>query len=270
VVGGDGLRGILGEFGFTKYEAAAYIALVRANPASGYEVAKVSGVPQAKIYEVLARLKAKSVVTQISRDSALYAPLDPSELVRQLRSTHAGFCDELENGLQQVKQEGGVEYIWNLLDYGSILTKARGLCDESVRALEILCWDVEYRELDSPLTAARNRGVKVFVVGHGLESVDGCCVVAHGVLPHVMKERGRQLVVVSDDRTVLLSSVQPVSTGLWTRNQGLVSLAREFIIHEAYLWRVLSRFPEVVMKEYGEHLERLRTLDGSLPTESPA
>ncbi|MEW6307591.1 MAG: helix-turn-helix domain-containing protein [Bacillota bacterium] len=259
----DGLSRALGGLGFSKYEVAAYLALVRVNPVSGYELAKVSGVPQAKVYEVLGRLKVRGAAVQVSAEPALYAPLNPMELVRRLRSQYGGLCDELESGLQQLKDEGGVEYIWNLLDYDAILAKARNLCDESSQELQVLCWEVEYGKLEDCLGAACKRGVKLFVVGHGLETMNGCAVVAHGVLPHVMEERGRQLAVVSDNRATLLSSVDPTATGVWTRNSGLIALGRELIMHEAYLWRVLHRFRDIVVQEYGENLERLRTWDRS-------
>jgi len=52
----------LTELGFGEYEARAYTALVRRNPLTGYELAKVSGVPRPNIYAVIERLQHKGAV----------------------------------------------------------------------------------------------------------------------------------------------------------------------------------------------------------------
>ncbi|WP_312432360.1 helix-turn-helix domain-containing protein [Lacrimispora sp.] len=41
----------LTQFGFSTYEAKAYLALLQKNPAIGYEVSKIAKIPTAKIYE---------------------------------------------------------------------------------------------------------------------------------------------------------------------------------------------------------------------------
>ncbi len=38
---------------FTEYEAKAYLALLEESPLTGYAVAKNSGVPRSRIYEIL-------------------------------------------------------------------------------------------------------------------------------------------------------------------------------------------------------------------------
>jgi len=43
----------LQQLGFTAYEAKVYLALLAHPGSTGYEVARHSGVPRAKVYEVL-------------------------------------------------------------------------------------------------------------------------------------------------------------------------------------------------------------------------
>ena len=73
----------LGELGFSDYEARAYCALLDAAPANGYQVAGLSGVPRAKIYEVLDKLVARGAAVRVEgkgHDGRMFAPTDPKEL----------------------------------------------------------------------------------------------------------------------------------------------------------------------------------------------
>ena len=49
---------LLQELGFSEYEACAYQALLQQNPVTGYELAKVSGIPRPNIYPILQKLEA--------------------------------------------------------------------------------------------------------------------------------------------------------------------------------------------------------------------
>ena len=48
--------------GLSEYEARAYVALIEKNPVTAYELAKTSGIPTSKIYEVISRLSEKELV----------------------------------------------------------------------------------------------------------------------------------------------------------------------------------------------------------------
>ena len=51
--------------GFSDYEARAYISLLKMNPATAYEVAKLSGIPSSKIYEVLSKLLERGIALEL-------------------------------------------------------------------------------------------------------------------------------------------------------------------------------------------------------------
>lgn len=252
------LEAALVELGFTKYEALAYMTLVQMSPMSGYELAKVSGVPQAKVYEVLSRLVAKGAAVQIAQEPALYVPTDPLELTNRLQEGYTDLCTTLRDGLSRLKEKGGIEYVWNILDYDSMMAKAKELCQQSEKSLAILCWDDEFGQISSEVHRARERGVKVLIVGHQIKEHANCLMVCHEVLPHVLAERGRQLVMVSDAKLMLLGSLSPHVAGVWSKNPGLISLAREFIAHEAYLWQIIGRFHNLIYEEYGGELEGMQ------------
>ena len=53
---------------FTQYESKAYLSLLQQAQVSGYELAKNSGIPASKIYQVLNKLLVKEVVVALDSD----------------------------------------------------------------------------------------------------------------------------------------------------------------------------------------------------------
>jgi len=87
------------DVGFTEYEAKAYVALLRLGPATGYQVAKESGVPRSMVYEILNKLIARGVVvTQSLAEMVRYAPVPPDHLLDRMRR-------ELEDNLSALTHD---------------------------------------------------------------------------------------------------------------------------------------------------------------------
>lgn len=62
--------------GLNQYETKAYVTLVRQGASSAYQVSKNSGVPRARIYEILNDLEQKGVVMKEEINEAVqYSPL---------------------------------------------------------------------------------------------------------------------------------------------------------------------------------------------------
>lgn len=96
------MLGKLRQLGWGDYEAKAYIALLRHSPATGYRVAKGSGVPVAKVYEALARLVERGAIrTQQAdgSDGVQYVPVAPDEVLSGLRARYIQTLDELSRDL---------------------------------------------------------------------------------------------------------------------------------------------------------------------------
>ncbi|MEP6988157.1 MAG: helix-turn-helix domain-containing protein [Chloroflexota bacterium] len=65
----------LTQIGFTEYEATVYLALLRENPATGYQISKTSGVPRAMVYDALSRLHTRGAVLEtVENRVTLYRP----------------------------------------------------------------------------------------------------------------------------------------------------------------------------------------------------
>ena len=108
--------------GFTEYEAKAYVALLQLGTATGYQIAKASGVPRSMIYQSLDKLAARgAVLTQSSAELVRYAPVPPDELLRRAKERLAAAESEVSRAEDKLSQEeatlavaeaeGRVEYL---------------------------------------------------------------------------------------------------------------------------------------------------------------
>ena len=73
--------------GFTEYECKAYVSLLEQFPLNGYALAKNSGIPRSRVYEVLKKLIAKQMVfEQVEKKNKLYYPVDPDIFIKKLKT----------------------------------------------------------------------------------------------------------------------------------------------------------------------------------------
>ncbi|AEV82959.1 hypothetical protein ACWT_1940 [Actinoplanes sp. SE50] len=79
----------LRELGFSPYEARCYAGLLGAGPLTGYAVAKLTGVPQPKVYETLRRLVARGAAEQAPGPPIRFTAVDPQDLLNRLAAAHA-------------------------------------------------------------------------------------------------------------------------------------------------------------------------------------
>src|SRR5579884_910008 len=86
----------LGELGLTGYEARAYLALVGRETGTASEVARVAGLPRQRVYDVLAALLEKGLVTARPGRVVKYAAVAPQEAVERLLEAQQRRLERLE------------------------------------------------------------------------------------------------------------------------------------------------------------------------------
>ncbi len=70
----------------------------------------------------------------------------------------------------------------------------------------------------------------------------------------------RRFVLTSDSSKAVIASFGPEGdgNGIWTENQGLVNLFKDFVIHEIYIVKIEEAFPRQIQRAYGKDWERIR------------
>lgn len=239
--------------GFGQYEAQAYVALLTRNPVSGYELARVSGVPRANIYNVLQKLEERGAVLRLETESGTrYAPVVPDELIHRLRSR---LQSSLENAQQSLcTLQSGVEqaHVWNAHGYPALIEHARSLIESSQEHLLVATTPEDAPVLQESLDQAQARGVEVTTL-----CMSGCPVQCSACRGQVYRYRiapeqaERYLLVVPDESEVLAGQIGPgqEAQAVRTRQKLLVDLS---------VWHIRNSIAlAALLVDLGERLDDL-------------
>lgn len=231
--------------GFTNYEAKTYIALLQKNPATGYEISKLSGVPQAKVYENISRLSDSGIVLTIGSEPSKYVPLPPEELLKTVQTKFEKSITILRDGLYALSQGQSLDYVWNIKGYVLTMEKAIQMIHEAKNELMISLWEEEALYLHDELIGAVNRGVIINILLYGKNKIEGIGNIHY----HGSEEKLKQLVgirwltIIADKKEVLTGEVNKEAEGvsIWTANQSIVFISARAIEHEIYISKKIDR-----------------------------
>jgi sugar-specific transcriptional regulator TrmB len=120
----------LARFGFTQYEAQAYMTLLQHGILSGYELASKSGVPRSRIYEVLQHLKDKSVVSPVHGTPVRYKAQSAEMLLKSLETDMTRSLRSLAELLPQ-NSSSDSDFVWNITERDDLLGHAEQLIHDA-------------------------------------------------------------------------------------------------------------------------------------------
>jgi HTH-type transcriptional regulator, sugar sensing transcriptional regulator len=95
----------LSRFGFTSTEGRVYVALLKVSPASGYAVARETGLARANTYTALERLAARGIATRLPGRPARYVAADPAVLTGKLDREWKRDLESLTEELTRVERK---------------------------------------------------------------------------------------------------------------------------------------------------------------------
>ena len=81
------INNLLIKFGLTSNAAKAYIALLKNNPSTGYEISSQTDIPRSAIYNVLKKLVSLGFANSIGDDPKKYIPLPTSAVIELLNQS---------------------------------------------------------------------------------------------------------------------------------------------------------------------------------------
>lgn len=262
VVNTEQLAELFARLGVSDYEGRVYAALLAANPATAYEAAKEAGVPTSKVYEVMARLESRGMVRCLEEEGRKrYLPQPPDDFVEATRRSLGRTLDALKTDLARRGGPKDQSFVWNLDDADSLLDKACRMIDTSAETLLVSAWNPEALLLAPLVASARLRGVKTALVHFGPGGLDLAGVFRHPIEDTIYAEKGgRGLTVVADGREALMGTLREgeVVEGAWSLNHGFVTLAEDYVKHDIYIMKIVSRFDGDLQTRFGPGYEKLR------------
>jgi HTH-type transcriptional regulator, sugar sensing transcriptional regulator len=256
---------ILQRLGFGDYEARAYMALLQRSPMTGYEIAKLSRIPRANVYNILPGLEEHGAVVRVDSPSGVrYAAVPPSELMPRLADR---FNDDLvaaEEALADVGSTPDEEYAWNIDSQRSVMDHARTLIDAAENELLVAVWPQEAVVLESNLSQAQERGVGITTLCLAACPQECGRCRGHIYRYHVSpEEASRWLVVAADAKEMLAGEIRSDDTAyaVRTTQQLLVELAGWYVRNSVALAILVSdlgdRMPDLLSPQAASVLSSL-------------
>lgn len=251
----------LKELGFNTYEAKVYLSLLKHHPATGYEVSKESGVPQARAYDTLKVLERRHIIVSTGKKPATYVPVPPQDLLTRSERSFKSSLEFLRENLPNISEDI-IEPVINLRGSQAILDRAVDLINHAKKEIFIEIWNDEAIKLKEPLKKAHKRGVDVKIVGYNDVKLDFGLVYQHGLGTTLEEVLGGRWIILSvDNNEGIVGSVSDHGSfpqAVWSKNPGIVFTIKEMIIHDIFLLDVESQLGEALNKVYGKDLIKLR------------
>jgi sugar-specific transcriptional regulator TrmB len=255
---------MLMEAGFSEYESRSYIGLLKKYPATAYEIAKSSGIPTSKIYEVLTRLKEKGVVLEAENEGhKKYVPLSPDDFIARVKGKIDTTLSMLNEELSGIATETEISYIWNIDSYDRLIERARFIISSAKSNLLVSAWEKELAAVSDALKKQEKKKIKIAVVLFGEPSTQVGQLFLHPIEDTIYNEKGgRGFTLVADSNEVLIGTIYPNDSvsGAWSRNRGFVTIAEDYVKHDIYIMKIVERFDQTLIRRFGEKYHKLRDI----------
>ncbi len=254
---------ILTKLGFTEYEAKTYLALLQQSPLTGYAVARLSGVPRSKIYEVLGNLVERGDVLASYGEPVQYVPKQPKELIESRRQIFENQLGEAEKGLEFfLSQNIPTDLIWDIRGRDEIIYRLREVIGRATHQILLQIWEVDAIEIRDALLLAAQRGVEITVVAYGHLDFPFAHVYQHEPGgEEITQEYGGRWIILSIDGKEIVAGIVSMgkeSRAAWSSHLGITMPITEQIKHDLYIIEMLHKHGDILESSFGPALQDLR------------
>lgn len=254
----------LSQLGFGENEARTYVSLLAMEPSTAYELAKASGVPGSKIYQVLERLAEKEAVLQLEEaGKVLWTALEPADLLAKHRVRTEKTLKELESCLGGIKSPGPAHYVWNLRNRDELMVRCSIVLGSAVEEITASGYREELDVLVPVLQEAENRGVRVAIVHFGPWDNTMGTSYYHPLAEKLAHEHGGRMLTLVADRAVALNATLGKGgsvEGAWSQNRSFVQMAADYIHHDMYLTKIVKRLDRELLELFDQDYRLLRDI----------
>ncbi|GEK29976.1 transcriptional regulator [Kurthia zopfii] len=235
---------LLKRTGYTEYESKAYIALLQNEGVTAYQISKDSGIPRARIYDVLGSLLEKGIVTKNEvEDKIYYQPLPVDVFLKKTTEDWQDDFSSLSNSLNSLKQKQktAVAKVVEIREKDTILTYIRSIIENAQQKVIVSMWDDLYELLAEDLREISKKvpvhGITLHVE-NGIETVD-----KHRSTFFTEKPNSNSWFIVSVDSSQLIygPSISEDMNAFYTNDPVHIRLLEDYIWHDVLVNRVVSR-----------------------------
>ncbi len=253
------------QFGYTESEMNIYMTLVEHGEMTGYEVSKKSGVPRSKVYNHLERLIQKGIVLVNKNEPKLYSSISTEEFVKSLKMTTTTNINKIEEFMNQIhKKSVNNDLLWQLNEREHVLQKVHHMIDQAEQSLYIQIWDESLTDvIQEALTKAEARLDQFVCILFSTKSTYTLPFkrfYSHGFEMDKVKDMNGQWINLVSDDEVLFGTLDEVCDVIWTQNQAMRLLSKEYIKHDAYTLKIIKEHTQELQTFYGNNFEKIRNI----------
>jgi HTH-type transcriptional regulator, sugar sensing transcriptional regulator len=242
---------MLSKFGFSQYESKVYEVLSSSDePLDATLIVKYSGVPKAKVYEVISRMIEKGMVLDsVSEKKKLYTALPLQLVVEKLTK-------EFESNLNQLKKNTTKKIttddrVWSLKVDSSIVLQGKQLLQEAKHSIHISIWKDELHDYLPILIEKQMNGVMIeaLIVGDIEEDLPfSNFYILSPNQEHQKLEKNRLIIV--DEESILFAGVENDTwQAMITKSKPFVKFFAEFFYHDVALTKITKKFENQLMQD---------------------
>ncbi len=249
--------------GLNGYEAKVYLALLKKYPATGYEVAQLADIPQARAYDTLKALVADGVVPASADKPVTYTPIKPKDLTNRYRRKITNTLNFLEKKLPNVK-DTHLEPVLDIHGSFKVKSKISEIIKSAKKEIMIAVWGQDFKNFEQDLLDAYNRGLEVKIVGYDAFVCNFGTLSRHVTGKDIIPTLGgRMFFLAADNSEGIFGSMSNSDSAdsvkaIWTQNIEVVFLIKSFIVQDMYLTDIAEQFPEQLKYFYGAGLKKLK------------
>lgn len=228
--------------GLTEYEGKIYLALLKDNPANGYQLSKRTGVPRSMVYEALGRLHTRGAVLKSGDErTTIYRPLPPDQLLERYDRQHRQLLDSLQGSLAEIYDSESEEALWSIRGENAVYGYASQMIQHAEDEIYLVMGDMALGELRLDIQSSCDKGIHVgaLLTGQGELACDQ--VSYHPPQESEIQGLADMLVVVVDSRECLIANVEREMTATVTTNRNLVLISHQFVWMELFAQRVYKQ-----------------------------
>jgi sugar-specific transcriptional regulator TrmB len=232
----------LAELGFTEYEGKVYLALLKENPANGYQLSKKTGVPRSMVYEALGRLHARGAILKSGNGRiTIYRPLPPEQLLERYDRQRQQLIHDLRESLNSIYQSQIGESLWTISGQEYSFSYAAQMIANAKDEVFLVLDDVALEQLRREILTAFERGIQVGALLTGNGELQCGQVAYHPPAESELQGLGNTFTIVVDNKECMIANLSLDMVATITTNRNLVLISRQFIWMELFAQRIYRR-----------------------------
>ncbi len=214
--------------GLTRHESELYIALCRDGELTGYEAAKITGIPRANAYQALAAMVDKGAAYVVEGAVPRYMAVPAEEYCRNVIVHMQKIVNQIKRDCPQPRKTS--EPYITINGFVHIVDKIKNIIGDTKERIYVSISEKELPFLKEELEGAAKRGLKVVAIVSGNFELQG-------VVIHRINKPSGQVRLIADSSQVLTGNISgnDEDTCLFSKNKPLVELIKDSLKNEIRL-----------------------------------